>query len=159
MWRDPWKTWHKEGFRSTAGQVPEGSIKFTSCCTVLYCLALPCIATVLHRILLSHSGLLSSLLFRSTALHHCSTATLLHCNSLQRNSTLQHCNSREASFSTVLQLRTAQCTAELQNCSELHNFDQHPSELQCSQYWAVIERRSAPKSPTNWLVGVNGENV
>ena len=30
-------------FRSTAGQLAEGSIKFTSCSTGLYCHVLPCI--------------------------------------------------------------------------------------------------------------------
>ena len=35
---------HKGGYRSTAGQLPEGSIKFTLPCIGLYCLVLPYIA-------------------------------------------------------------------------------------------------------------------
>ena len=34
MWRAPWKRWHKEGFRRTAGQLSGSSIKSTFRCPV-----------------------------------------------------------------------------------------------------------------------------
>ena len=35
MWRAPWKRWHKEGFRRTAGQLSGSSIKSTFRCPVV----------------------------------------------------------------------------------------------------------------------------
>ena len=60
MWRAPWKMWHKEGFRRTAGQLSGSSIKSTFRCPVVSkhtvgylssvpeppsSIALPCIGT------------------------------------------------------------------------------------------------------------------